>query len=204
MYPIAIWSYDQLIRRLDNLMEHDFHRETILACNQTILQLFKRLIKVQLSKTSKIPSNGKRGGKLIDIISLEERDQLLLSIQYPIDFKKIWDSYARFYRLQSTQELFDQCFQPDSWHCYSKKRRIVTNLSIELPYGVHYAADKIRVNGYQNPGKNDLENLSVYGFHLVKHLLHPEKGVFSLLGLDITEKTPPLKLKHSNLDAYYS
>jgi hypothetical protein len=156
-----------------------------------------------MSKTSKIPSNGIRGGRLINIISLEERDQLLISIQNPSDFKKVWDSYARYYGLKSTQDLFDQCYQSGGWHLYVVKRKITTNLSIELPYGIHYAASKIEQSGYLNAKPSDLDNLSDYALEMVRCLLHPKDGVFGKLGMDIAEKMPPLKLKHSNLDAYY-
>lgn len=203
MYPIALWSYDQLVGRLDNLVKHGFYREAILACNQTIIQLFIRLIQVKIAKSSMLPSNGIRGGRLVNIISMEERDQLLSAIQNPSDIKKTWDSFSRYLGLFSTIDLFDQCFEKGSWNCYSTKRKITTNFSIELPYGIHYAATKIQLNGYLHASERDLKSLSDYALKLTRHLLHPERGVFSMLNLDISEKMPALKLRHSNLDAYF-
>lgn len=203
MYPIALWSYDQLVGRLDNLMHHGFYRETILACNQTTIQLFIRLLQVHIAKSSMLPSNGIRGGRLINIISLEERDQLLASIQSPTDIKRTWDSFSRYFGLYNTQTLFDKSFEEGAWSCYSTKRKIITNFSIELPYGIHYASAKIQSNGYLNANENDLKVLASYALELARNLLHPDHGVFSMLNLDISEKMPALKLRHSNLDAYY-
>ena len=202
MYPIFLWSYRQLRERLDGLSSHGFHREAILACDQITVQLFKRLIRIKLTESSKVPSNGIRGGRLVNIISFEERDKLLSAINNATDLKKVWDSYARSFQHPNIQDLFDQCYEDRAWTCFSTKRKVMTHHGTELTYGVHYTAAKIGQNGYLNTDEDGLKHISAYAIQMVKQLLHPEEGIYSLLGMDLHDKTPSLKLKHSSLDAY--
>ena len=202
MYPIFLWSYRQLRERLDGLSSHGFHREAILACDQITIQLLKRLIRIKLTESSKVPSNGIRGGRLVNIISFEERDKLLNSITTATDLKKVWDSYARNFQLPNIQDLFEQCYEDRAWTCFSTKRKVNTLDGTELTYGIHYTASKIEQNGYLNTDEDGLKHISHYASNMVKHLLHPEKGIYALLGMDIHDKTPSLKLRHSSLDAY--
>ena len=67
---------------------------------------------------------------------------------------------------------------------------------------MYYTASKIGQNGYLNADDEGLRHISEYSTKMIKQLLHPEEGIYALLGMDINEKTPSLKLRHSSLDAY--
>ena len=89
MYPLSKWSCEQICSRIHQLNANEFYREAISASNNIIFQLFVRLIKYQIAQTTKIPSSGIQGGRLIGLVSLNQRDKLLESITAPNHLRKV-------------------------------------------------------------------------------------------------------------------
>lgn len=50
MYPLATWKRDELVARLDALIEHGFHQEAAVATAQVLEQAFKRALRSEMVK----------------------------------------------------------------------------------------------------------------------------------------------------------
>lgn len=196
MYPLFSWTYPDICRRLDKLIQQDFHNEAVVACAQTIEQIIKRIMQQHMSLSRLGFTKKPEKLKLIKINTKEERDNGLKRLQGLDDMKEAWkllisDKAA----LLGLPELMNAVAGSTTWEIiYNRNpvKVVVSNGNFQCSSGLFRLRHKL-VHGTSSPPKEDIKVLAEWGTETIKRLLDPVNGISSYIGWNPQHRISPLR-----------
>lgn len=193
MYPLVAWSRDEVIERLEKLIDNELYYEAVIASTQTIEQILKRGVEYMMINSRRILV---KRDKKTTLVTCEDKNQIkksLKSLQGLGSLKEAWKILARKLGFTLLPDIFNE-LMPYGWQYLSQDKNKIENPSenIRLMRGLFPARNYI-VHGTIAYRKRDIITLSNKGLVLVEKLLDKDNGLKSYIGWDPQKRMPSFK-----------